>query len=72
MVEQLQQTVERLVGRALAPPALSEPLEPGPVEDLEALLDACGWNMSLVARRLGVNRSTILRRMRKAGLSNGR
>ena len=37
-------------------------------DDLEALLRACDWNMSQVARRLGVNRSTILRRMRKAGL----
>ncbi|GAB4528259.1 MAG: sigma-54-dependent Fis family transcriptional regulator [Roseibium sp.] len=36
--------------------------------DLEALLDACGWNMAQAARRLGVNRSTILRRIRKAGL----
>ena len=38
-------------------------------DSLEALLDACDWNMSMVARRLGVNRSTVLRRMRKAGLS---
>ncbi|MEM1385546.1 MAG: sigma-54-dependent Fis family transcriptional regulator [Pseudomonadota bacterium] len=38
-------------------------------EDLEAVLDACGWNMAQAARRLGVNRSTILRRVRKAGLS---
>lgn len=37
-------------------------------DDLEALLRACAWNMSQVARRLGVNRSTILRRARKAGL----
>ncbi|MEX0279860.1 MAG: sigma-54-dependent Fis family transcriptional regulator [Arenibacterium sp.] len=37
--------------------------------ELEALLKACGWNMSQVARRLGVNRSTVLRRMRKLGLS---
>lgn len=36
---------------------------------LEALLDACGWNMSRAARRMGVNRSTVLRRIRKAGLS---
>ncbi|MET1416353.1 sigma-54-dependent Fis family transcriptional regulator [Roseibium sp. HPY-6] len=56
----------------LPPPALSGPAESPPEQDLEALLDACDWNMSLVARRLGVNRSTILRRMRKAGLSNKR
>lgn len=37
-------------------------------DSLEGLLIACNWNMSQVARRLGVNRSTILRRMRKAGL----
>ncbi|WP_425098400.1 sigma-54-dependent Fis family transcriptional regulator [Tropicibacter sp. S64] len=37
-------------------------------EDLEAVLDACGWNMARAARRLGVNRSTILRRIRKEGL----
>jgi transcriptional regulator of acetoin/glycerol metabolism len=37
--------------------------------ELEALLEACHWNMSQVARRLGVNRSTILRRVRKAGLT---
>ncbi|MEM6658527.1 MAG: sigma-54-dependent Fis family transcriptional regulator [Pseudomonadota bacterium] len=37
-------------------------------DDLDALLRACNWNMSQAARRLGVNRSTILRRVRKAGL----
>ena len=37
-------------------------------QDLEALLEACRWNMSQVARRLGVNRSTVLRRVRKLGL----
>ncbi|MCA0043458.1 sigma-54-dependent Fis family transcriptional regulator [Celeribacter litoreus] len=36
--------------------------------DLEAVLDACNWNMARAARRLGVNRSTVLRRVRKAGL----
>ncbi|RAI03562.1 sigma-54-dependent Fis family transcriptional regulator [Acuticoccus sediminis] len=39
-------------------------------EDLEAMLDACGWNMAEAARRLGVNRSTVLRRMRRAGLAD--
>ncbi|MBC2837440.1 sigma-54-dependent Fis family transcriptional regulator [Paragemmobacter straminiformis] len=41
------------------------------VEDGESLADvlaACGGNMSLAARRLGVNRSTILRRARREGL----
>lgn len=44
---------------------------PGPREEdqsLEAVLDACNWNMARAARRLGVNRSTILRRIRKEGL----
>ncbi len=40
-----------------------------PKKNLQDLLDACGWNMSMAARRLGVNRSTVLRRVRKAGLS---
>jgi transcriptional regulator of acetoin/glycerol metabolism len=38
-------------------------------EDLETLMAACGWNMAQAARRLGVNRSTVLRRLRKARLS---
>ncbi len=38
-------------------------------EDLEAVLDACEWNMARAARRLGLNRSTVLRRVRKAGLA---
>lgn len=37
-------------------------------ESLAAVLAACGGNMSLAARRLGVNRSTILRRARREGL----
>jgi len=37
-------------------------------ESLEEVLEACGWNMAQAARRLGVNRSTVLRRMRKAGM----
>ncbi|MFW2541806.1 sigma-54-dependent Fis family transcriptional regulator [Primorskyibacter sp. 2E107] len=37
-------------------------------ESLESVLDACGWNMARAARRLGVNRSTVLRRIRKEGL----
>ena len=53
----------------LPPPAMSDHKTIDPAEDLEALLEACGGNMSLVARRLGVNRSTVLRRMRKAGLA---
>lgn len=37
-------------------------------QDLESVLDACNWNMARAARRLGVNRSTVLRRIRKEGL----
>ncbi len=51
----------------LPAPALA-PTQKQDSDDLEALLRACDWNMSQLARRLGVNRSTILRRMRKAGL----
>ncbi len=41
---------------------------PDAVESLERVLEACGWNMARAAQRLGVNRSTVLRRLRKAGL----
>ncbi|MDI3335709.1 sigma-54-dependent Fis family transcriptional regulator [Defluviimonas aestuarii] len=45
----------------------SEKTEPD--DDLEAVLTAVGWNMAQAARRLQVNRSTVLRRVRKAGLT---
>ncbi|SHL46424.1 Transcriptional regulator of acetoin/glycerol metabolism [Roseovarius marisflavi] len=51
-----------------APPQQAAP-QPSEGDDLEALLKACGWNMAQAARRMGVNRSTVLRRIRKAGLS---
>lgn len=51
-----------------APCFAAEP-DSTPDQDLEALLDACGWNMSKAAKRLGLNRSTVLRRVRKAGLT---
>ncbi|OOY32709.1 sigma-54-dependent Fis family transcriptional regulator [Thioclava sp. F36-6] len=44
------------------------PAPSDPWDMLEEILDACEWNMARAARRLGVNRSTILRRIRKAGL----
>ena len=48
---------------------LPEPPRPCVEEQsLEAVLDACNWNMARAARRLGVNRSTVLRRIRKEGL----
>jgi transcriptional regulator of acetoin/glycerol metabolism len=38
-------------------------------DDLETHLRICGWNIARTARRLGVNRSTIHRRMERLGLS---
>jgi sigma-54 dependent transcriptional regulator, acetoin dehydrogenase operon transcriptional activator AcoR len=46
------------------PPLAAQPAH----ESLSDMLEACGGNMSLAARRLGVNRSTILRRARREGL----
>lgn len=51
----------------LPPPALSAPAEPE--DDLPAILAACNGNMAQAARRMGVDRSTILRRMRRLGLA---
>lgn len=64
-------------GRVIDLPDLPAPIRPAaapaapalPGEDLQQVLDACGWNMARAARRLGVNRSTILRRVRRAGLT---
>ncbi len=55
------------------PPSLADGVaatEPaaGKPRDLAQLLDACQWNISRVARVLGVNRSTVHRRMQRAGL----
>ena len=49
------------------PPAIGAPA--AAVESLEEVMDACAWNMSRAARRMGVNRSTVLRRLRRAGLT---
>ena len=38
------------------------------VVDLETVLNICGWNIARAARRLGVNRSTVHRRMERIGL----
>ena len=35
---------------------------------LETVLKICGWNISRAARRLGVNRSTVHRRMKRLGI----
>ncbi len=37
-------------------------------DDLLALLEECNWNKTEVARRLGVDRSTVWRRMKKFGI----
>ncbi len=50
------------------PPRQTTASKGDPDDDLEALLTACDWNMAKVARRLNVNRSTIMRRIRKSGL----
>ena len=77
-IRELEQTLQVAVtlaeGAAIDLPDLpvqSEPTGPAAADlgDLEALLTACGWNMAQAARRLGVNRSTVLRRIRKAGLT---
>ena len=47
----------------------SEGGEPDEAAGLERLLAECGWNVSEAARRLGVDRSTVHRRMRRLGLS---
>lgn len=48
-------------------PAPSHAIAPA-TETLDDVLAACNWNMAQAARRLGVNRSTILRRIRREGL----
>lgn len=75
-IRELQGTIDVAAalaeGKVIDLPDLPPPCLPSsegtPQDDLESLLDACGWNMSQAAKRLGVNRSTVLRRVRKAGL----
>ncbi len=52
-----------------APVASNDEAVPAAEEALERVMEACDWNMARAARRLGVNRSTVLRRLRRAGLS---
>jgi len=35
---------------------------------LLSLMEECGWNMAEVGRRLGINRSSVLRRLRSLGI----
>lgn len=53
----------------LPPPLLDPAPPPDPTDELRAVLAACGGNMAQAARRMGVNRSTILRRMQRLGLT---
>ncbi len=60
----------------LPPPVLSEAGDflfqrslPEQADDLQTTLRVCGWNISRAARRLGVNRTTIHRRMDRLGIS---
>ena len=39
-----------------------------PAQELEALLRACRWNVTLAAARLGVARMTLYRRMKRLGI----
>ncbi|MDD9729605.1 sigma-54-dependent Fis family transcriptional regulator [Mameliella sp. AT18] len=73
-IRELQSTLDTAVslcdGRVVDLPDLPARITSAtPEDDLEAILDACGWNMARAARRLGVNRSTVLRRVRKSGLT---
>jgi transcriptional regulator of acetoin/glycerol metabolism len=76
-LHELERTLDVAValcdGDVIDLPDLPQPAETGtraaPEESLEEVLEACGWNMARAARRLGINRSTVMRRMRRAGLS---
>lgn len=50
----------------------SRATEAEPRDDIEVKLAACGGNVSELARRLGVDRSTIHRRLRRAAGGTGR
>jgi transcriptional regulator of acetoin/glycerol metabolism len=54
--------VEHLPEPAIAPRAAAAP-------DLRAALQAAGWNVTRAARALGVDRTTVHRRMRREGLA---
>lgn len=59
--------VEHLPASIADDPAAAEPVQRSS-KSLEQVLEACQWNISQAARRLGVNRSTVHRRMQRAGL----
>ncbi|NIA13276.1 MAG: PAS domain S-box protein [Nitrospiraceae bacterium] len=55
---------------ANAPPPASTPRRAKPTsrEELIALLDECAWNKAEAARRLGLTRTSVWRRMKKLGI----
>ena len=56
--------------RAAEPPSAAEaaPADAGDAEQLLAVLEQTGWNVSLAARRLGISRNAIRYRIEKHGL----
>ena len=83
-IRELEQVLDVAAALCIGPvidlPDLPGPVEAAPSPEppaagsadpwaaLEQVLVACDWNMARAARRFGVNRSTILRRIRAAGL----
>jgi transcriptional regulator of acetoin/glycerol metabolism len=58
-------------GTPSAPATLREARLDSERDLLVAALEACGWNMVQAARRLGVSRATLYRKMSACGLSRG-
>ncbi|WP_102224213.1 sigma-54-dependent Fis family transcriptional regulator [Acidimangrovimonas sediminis] len=75
LAQVLDVAVALVEGRVIDLPDLPAPVgardeaDPATEEALEEVMEACDWNMARAARRLGVNRSTVLRRLRRAGLT---
>ena len=59
--------LEHLPDSVMAPLGEARTIERTP-ESLAQALESCQWNISRVARSLGVNRSTVHRRIARAGL----
>ena len=63
-------------GCDVAPPPAKDPVSP-PLADVERemirqILESCGGNMSETARRLGIGRATLYRKLKKYGLAIAR
>lgn len=70
MLQCLPLALRALPGPVLsAPPMSSEPglLEHHTHDVMRTALDACGGNMSMAARKLGINRSTLYRHLQRIG-----